>query len=123
MIDAILLAQAADAARETHSLGQFLANLLPPLIAMAFIGYFLLVRPVKKQEAERRAMVAAVKKNARVLTSAGIIGKVLHIKEDDEIVLLKLDEGKISVLKSSIARVLPDGEGKAPAAEEEASGR
>jgi preprotein translocase subunit YajC len=108
MIDTILLAQAPAGEGGAPLLWQF-----APFIALAFVFYFLMIRPMRKQEQDRKAMVSSLKKNARVITSAGIIGNILRIKDDDEIVLLKLDEGKISILKSSIVRALPDEENKA----------
>jgi preprotein translocase subunit YajC len=118
MIHAILLAQAANGGQQQPDWGQSLFQMMP-ILFMVLLGYFLLWKPIRRQESERKAMVATLKKNARVLTSGGFIGKILHIKDDEEIVLLKLDEGKISVTKGSIVRVLADGEAKESAGGEE----
>ena len=47
-------------------------------------------------------LFSSLKNNDRVLTNAGIIGTVANIKDDE--VSLKLEEGRVRVLKSSIAR-------------------
>lgn len=43
-----------------------------PLILIFVIGYFLMIRPMRKQEADRKAMAGNLRKNDKVLTSAGI---------------------------------------------------
>jgi preprotein translocase subunit YajC len=76
---------------------------------MVALGYFLLFRPVQKQERERKALVSALKKNDKVLTSGGIIGIVAAIKEKDDEVQLRIDDSsnvRLRVTKSSIVRVL-----------------
>jgi preprotein translocase subunit YajC len=80
-----------------------------PIILMVVLGYMLLFRPMQRQEKQRQAMVAALKKNDKVLTSGGIIGVVASIKETGDEVALKIDEGspvRLRVTKSSIVRVL-----------------
>jgi preprotein translocase subunit YajC len=78
------------------------------------LGYFLLVRsPMKKQEQERQKLLAALKRNDKVVTSGGIIGIVASIKEKEDEVTLKVDESsnvRIRVLKSSIVRIVGDEE-------------
>ena len=71
--------------------------------------YFLMIRPQQKQEKARRAMLAAVQKNDRVVTTGGIHGTVASLSEREAV--LKLDsEGKmrITVDRSAIGRVLRD---------------
>jgi preprotein translocase subunit YajC len=74
------------------------------------LGYFLLVRsPMKKQEQERQRLLAALKKNDKVVTSGGIIGIVASIKEKEDEVTLKVDESsnvRLRVLKSSIVKIV-----------------
>jgi preprotein translocase subunit YajC len=74
--------------------------------SLAVLMYFIMFRPMRQQEKQRQAMVAALKKNDKVVTSGGIIGVVTSIKDKDDEVVLRLEEGRIRVTKSSIARVL-----------------
>jgi preprotein translocase subunit YajC len=76
-----------------------------PLLLIAVLGYFLLFRPAQTQEKQRRAMVAALKKNDEVVTSGGIIGVVDSIKEKKDEVVLR---GGLRVTKSSIVRVITE---------------
>ena len=80
-----------------------------PLLIIGVLGYFLMIRPMKRQEHQRQALLSALKKNDRVVTSGGIIGIVASIKEKEDEVTLKVDESsnvRLRVTKSSIARIL-----------------
>jgi preprotein translocase subunit YajC len=85
-------------------------NPYSPLIMMGLIfllGYFLLMRPAQKQEKERRALIAKLKKNDRIINSGGIIGTVDSIKEQDDEVILK---GGVHILRSSIVKIVNSDE-------------
>jgi len=80
-----------------------------PLLIIVGLFWFLMVRPMKRQERERQALLSALKKNDKVVTSGGIIGIVASIKEKEDEVTLKVDEStnvRLRVTKSSIARIL-----------------
>ncbi|MFA5143906.1 MAG: preprotein translocase subunit YajC [Candidatus Omnitrophota bacterium] len=78
-----------------------LINLLP-IILIFVIFYFLLIRPQKKQQDEHRKMIASLKRNDEVITSGGIHGTIVNVK--DHTVTLKVDDNvKVEVQKSSIA--------------------
>ena len=88
-----------------------------PLLMMAVVFYFLLIRPQSREKKRRAEMIAAVKKNDRVITTGGIVGTVVSVKDDE--VTLKVDESsntKITFTRSAIQRVT-SGEGTGSAAE------
>src|SRR5260370_2614506 len=105
MLSASLLAEAA-----TGQEGQpnILVSMLP-IFAVLAIGYFLLWRPARKQEADRKAMVGALKENDKIVNQGGIIGQVASIKEKEDEVVLK---GGLRITKSSIVRVIRDDSAK-----------
>jgi preprotein translocase subunit YajC len=76
------------------------------------IFYFMIIRPQQKKQRETEAMLKAVKKGDRVLTSGGIFGTVIGKKgEKDEIVVLKVgDEMKMEFSRQSIVQVIERGE-------------
>src|SRR5215210_906957 len=80
-----------------------LAGMMVPMLLMLVVGYFLLMRPMQKQEKQRQALVASLKKNDEVVTSGGIIGVVDSIKDKKDEVVLK---GGLRITKSSIVRVV-----------------
>lgn len=86
-------------------------SFLMPLLLMGLIFYFLLIRPQSKDKKKRAVMLAALKKNDRVVTIGGIVGTVLSVKDDE--VTLKVDESsntKITFLRSAIQTVTAAGE-------------
>ncbi len=63
---------------------------LIPMVLIFGIFYFLVIRPEKKKQKDHKDMVASLKKNDEVVTSSGIHGVVVNIK--DTSVILRLDE-------------------------------
>jgi preprotein translocase subunit YajC len=88
-----------------------LLSSLFPFIAIFVLFYFLLIRPQRRDQAKRQTMLAAVKKNDRVVTAAGIFGVVTNVHREIDEATIKVDETtntKLRVTLSSIARVLGD---------------
>jgi len=101
-----LFAQAPAGGAESPA-SQFLQFL--PLLSAIPIFYFLLIRPQQQQEKKRREMIDRVKKNDKVLTSAGMYGTVMSVDSESDRVVLRLDDdGKVKVTftRASIVRVL-----------------
>jgi preprotein translocase subunit YajC len=76
---------------------------------ITFLAYILFFRPQQQQDRKRREMVAALKKNDKVLTSAGIYGTVTLVDTDGDKVVLRVDDDKgvkLVFSKSSVLRVL-----------------
>jgi preprotein translocase subunit YajC len=83
-----------------------LMTLFLPLI---LLFYFLILRPERRKQADHKSLLAALKKNDRVVTIGGIYGIVANVQPDADRVTLKIDETtntKIDVTFSSIARVV-----------------
>jgi preprotein translocase subunit YajC len=72
------------------------------MFALIFgVFYFLVIMPAKKQQKQKDAMVAALKKGDKIVTSGGIYGTVAAV--EDQSVLLKIAENtKIRISKSAI---------------------
>lgn len=80
-----------------------LFNMLP--IALIFVVfYFLLIRPQKKAQEEHKKMVAGLKKNDEIITSGGMHGTIVNVK--DATVTVRVDDNvKIEMQKSSVSQV------------------
>ena len=79
------------------------------MIAAIFVlFYFMLIRPQNKRTKAHREMVGALKKGDEVVTSGGILAKVVSL--DDQYVKLSIADGvEISVQRSAVSTVLPKG--------------
>ena len=100
--------------------GSMIGQILPPILIMFVIFYFLLIRPQKRQQQEREAMLKALKRGDHVWTNSGILGTVREV--DEKIVTLAIDkktEARLRVLRSTVAGVLK-GDEEVPAAAEAA---
>jgi len=97
----VLLAQ-GDAQQQATPSWFYLIYALPVIMLLMFF------RTSSKEKREQRNALAALKKNDRVVTSGGILGVVVAIKDNEDEVTLRVDDSsntRIRVLKSSIVRV------------------
>lgn len=85
---------------DSGAIAQFL-----PLILIFAIMYFLLIRPQQKKVKEHAAMVAAVRRGDIVITQGGVVGKVVKVKDDNEVEVEIAENVKVRVIKSTIASV------------------
>ncbi len=82
-----------------------------PMIAVAFVGYFLLWRPQNQRMKTHQAMLAAVKKGDSVITAGGVAGKVTKVEE--RFVEVEIAPTvKVRVVKSTLAEVIGSGTAK-----------
>jgi preprotein translocase subunit YajC len=82
----------------------------PIMMALLFaIMYFLMIRPQKRRDKERKAMIANVKTGDRVLLTSGILGQVRNVNETSLIIQIA-EKTKIEVVKAAISQVLDKGE-------------
>jgi preprotein translocase subunit YajC len=73
--------------------------------AIFAIFYFLLIRPQQKQKREREAMLRALKKGDRVVTSSGLHGTITGL-EETKVVLRVADQVKLEFDRAAIGRVV-----------------
>lgn len=93
------------------------STLTPFIIQFALIIaiiYFIMVRPQQKQRRQHEAALRGLKRGDEVVTSGGIVGEVIHIKEMstdaksnklDDRVTIKSGESRIIVERGRIARI------------------
>ena len=86
---------------DSGAIAQFL-----PLILIFAIMYFLLIRPQQKKVKEHQSMVNALRRGDQVVTQGGLIGKVVKVKDDNEVEVELAENVKVRVVKSTIATVV-----------------
>lgn len=69
------------------------------------IFYFLLIRPQQKQKRDREAMLSAVKKGDRVVTTGGLHATVIGLGEHT-VTLRVADQVKLEFDRSALGRVV-----------------
>jgi len=78
------------------------------IAAFIAIFYFLLIRPQRQQQAKHKALLASLQRGDQVVTTGGVLGEVIHLKDDQ--VTIKSGESRLVVLRSGIANILSRGE-------------
>lgn len=79
-----------------------------PLIVIFILFYFLLIRPQVKRAKDHRTMVDALSKNDEIVTSGGILGRI--VKMDESFLTLEISDGvEVKVQKTAVASLLPKG--------------
>ncbi len=96
----LVMAQDAPAASPPGA-GAFLTSLLP-FILIFVLFYVLLILPQQRRQKKHRAMLNALKKGDRVVTSSGILGTVMNISKDI-ITLQVADNVKVRVVRDHIS--------------------
>jgi preprotein translocase subunit YajC len=75
------------------------------MVGMFAILYFFMIRPQQKRAKEHASMLKALKEGDRVLTSGGVYGSIVKVKEDR--VILRVDDNcKLEVALGNIAAKL-----------------
>ena len=93
--------------------GNFVASLLP-LVVLFAIFYFLVIRPQQKQQKAHAAMLAALEKGDKIITSGGLICEV--IKPEEDFIRVKLnDDVIVRVSREFVASKIEKTETKANA--------
>ena len=83
----------------------FMGSVLPMMIIMFAIIYFLMIRPEQKKQKQRQKMMTELKKGDRILTIGGIFGTVGNVK--DNTIMVKIAENTVVELrKGAIAEVV-----------------
>jgi preprotein translocase subunit YajC len=84
--------------------------LLLPVLLLLF--YLIVLRPgQRRQQQEKDSLITGLKKNDKVITTAGIYGTVITVSDKEDEVVVKVDDNtRLKMLKSSIMRNLTNEE-------------
>lgn len=87
--------------------GDMLQALFFPILLLV-VFYFLLIRPQQKRAKEHKQMVESIKKGDEVVTSGGLLGKILDVGEN--FILVDAGEGvQLKVQRQAVSAVMPKG--------------
>ena len=75
---------------------------LMPFVIIFAIFWFLLIRPQQKQQSRHRDLVASLKRGDKVVTSGGLLGTVVDVRE--KTLSMRIADGvKVETLKSAVS--------------------
>ena len=96
--------------------GGLLASPMAPLflVGMFVLFWVVVILPAgRRQKKEQQQMLASLKRGTKIVTSSGIIGTIVGIKDGDEEVTIRSDDSKLKVLRSTIVKVIGSDESEA----------
>ena len=109
-----LLAQAQDPPQQP-SIATSLRDMLPFLVLLGIAFYFIILRPQKRAENEKKQIMSSMVKGDKVQTIGGIQGTVYSVDQNDNTVTVEVDKNcKIKFLRTAVSSV--DKKGKKGAA-------
>lgn len=89
------------------SAGSPMASMLM-IIVMFVVMYFLMIAPQRKRMKEHKALISALKKGDEVMTSSGIMGRIVAL--DEQAIDLEIAKGTVVRFnRHFVGQVLPKG--------------
>ena len=85
---------------------------LAPLLVIFAIFYFLLILPQQRRQKKWQAMLGQLKNGDRIVTSGGLRGTIISLKDDAVTLRVPPDNLKLEVSRSSVVTVTTAEEGK-----------
>jgi len=76
---------------------------LVPMVLLVVVFYFVLIRPQSKKAKDHAAMLKTVRRGDEVVTSGGIVGEVVTVKE--KTVIVRSMDSKFETNKSAISEI------------------
>ena len=96
----------------TTSTGTGMFGSILTLGLMLVIFYFMLIRPENKRKKEAEEMRSAVKVGDRITTIGGIMGTVVHVKDDKFVIETGADQVRIELAKWALSSNETEAEAK-----------
>ena len=82
------------------------------MVAIFAIFYFLLIMPQQRRQKKWQEMLGKVKSGDKIITSGGLTGTVLSVKDDTLILRVPPDNLKLEVARSSVVTLTTNEEEK-----------
>ena len=86
-----------------------MANLLVqliPLVSLFAVFYFFIIRPENKRKREYAKLIESLKVNDNVMTTGGVIGKIVALDDDTVVIETSSDRTKIKFSKNSVLKLM-----------------
>ena len=86
-----------------------IARMLIPMALIIGVFYFLVLRPQRKKDRDRRGMLETLEKNQSIVTIGGIYGSVQSVRENT-VTIRVADNTVLKMRRSAISRILTNGD-------------
>ena len=80
-----------------------MGSMLLPLIVMVALMYFLMIRPENKRKKEAENMRSSLKKGDQITTIGGIVGRIVHVTDDNIVIETSDDRVRMELAKWAVS--------------------
>ena len=77
-----------------------------PLVLIFVVFYFLLIRPQQKKQKALKAMLSGVNRGDDIVTTSGMIGRVIKIDRDNNLLVEVAPNVRIKFMRSAVAEIV-----------------
>lgn len=78
------------------------------IVIFGLISYFMIFRPQAKRNKAMKEMMANLTKGTKVLTSGGLVGRIIKVNTDSDDVIIELNSTtQVSIKRNFIVSILP----------------
>jgi len=84
------------------------------IAALLGIFWFLLIRPQRLQAKQHEEMLKGLKRGDEVVTTGGIVGRIIHLKDDR--LTIESGESRLVIERERVAKILTATPAPEPAA-------
>ncbi|MBO8161541.1 MAG: preprotein translocase subunit YajC [Thermosipho sp. (in: Bacteria)] len=81
------------------------------LLIFFVMMYFLVILPQKRREKQFKQMIASIKRGDTIVTSGGVVGKVIDVK-NDTLKIKTANTTELEISKAFVAKVIKNKNGK-----------
>jgi preprotein translocase subunit YajC len=99
----VILAQGAAPATQPNPTGE-MVRLVGMMLLFGVMIYFAMIRPQQKRAKEQAEMLKAIRPGDKVLTTGGILGTVVTVKEKS--VTIRSADTKMELAKSAVTQIM-----------------
>ena len=85
------------------------------IMAIGLMFLFIVIMPMmnRRQKREQETLLASLKRGARVLTNAGIVGVIVSAKDGEDEIVIKSEDTRLRIKRNVIVQVLGTDEAEA----------
>ena len=87
-----------------------LFGMMVPMLGILGVFYFFMIRPQQQKTKQHQKMLMQVERGDTVVTHGGLIGKVVRVVDDNELLVEVGENVKVRVLRQGLADVRAKGE-------------
>ncbi len=84
------------------------------LIGLMLLFWLVVILPMsRRQKKEQEKMIATLKRGAKILTNAGIVGTVVTARDGEDEIVIRSEDTKLRIKRNVVTQVLGNDEAEA----------